>query len=290
MPPTTISRIADSLIRLEPHWNIPIHCSSDPPISIVCISDTHNLQPTIPLGDILIHAGDLTNKGTAKELQKQLDWLNAQSHHYKIVIGGNHDTCLDATMTQNISADEKSMIQNLDFGDLIYLCRNETLLTFENGRRLRIFGNPYSPACGRFGFGYPRSEDQWKDLIPDHTDILISHGPPALHLDRTNRGLQVGCAYHLRELHRAKPRINIFGHIHEARGVETVRWTNARMAYEEIKIGAEAWILLGTMILSILKQWLGLECRPATTKLVNAAVLNHKLGPSDDRAAIVIDI
>jgi predicted phosphodiesterase len=44
-------------------------------VKVVCISDTHNEQPLVPLGDILIHAGDLTVNGTFSELQAQLPWL-----------------------------------------------------------------------------------------------------------------------------------------------------------------------------------------------------------------------
>lgn len=35
---------------------------------IVCISDTHNCTVKLPPGDILIHAGDLTNKGSKSEV------------------------------------------------------------------------------------------------------------------------------------------------------------------------------------------------------------------------------
>jgi hypothetical protein len=35
---------------------------------IVCISDTHNCQVKLPKGDVLIHAGDLTNQGTHAEV------------------------------------------------------------------------------------------------------------------------------------------------------------------------------------------------------------------------------
>lgn len=65
------------------------------PISVVCVSDTHNSQPVLPDGDILIHAGDMTQSGSFKELQVTLDWLNAQPHPHKIVIAGNHDKLLD---------------------------------------------------------------------------------------------------------------------------------------------------------------------------------------------------
>lgn len=34
----------------------------------VCISDTHNHELKLPKGDVLIHAGDLTNQGTFSEV------------------------------------------------------------------------------------------------------------------------------------------------------------------------------------------------------------------------------
>ncbi|KAK3383993.1 metallophosphoesterase domain-containing protein 1 [Lasiosphaeria ovina] len=39
------------------------------PVSVVCISDTHNTQPALPADDILVHAGDLTQSGSFAELQ-----------------------------------------------------------------------------------------------------------------------------------------------------------------------------------------------------------------------------
>ena len=35
---------------------------------IVCISDTHNTTVKLPKGDVLIHAGDLTNQGSYSEV------------------------------------------------------------------------------------------------------------------------------------------------------------------------------------------------------------------------------
>jgi len=61
-------------------------------IRIVCISDTHNHGPgegyTLPKGDVLIHAGDLTNQGSYAELKKAIEWLEKADFPVNIVIAG----------------------------------------------------------------------------------------------------------------------------------------------------------------------------------------------------------
>lgn len=75
--------------RLYVYRRIPRSTASPlNPIRVVCISDTHDLQPELPDGDLLLHAGDLTSKGTFNQLQAQLTWLNNQSHRYKVIIAG----------------------------------------------------------------------------------------------------------------------------------------------------------------------------------------------------------
>jgi len=60
----------------------------------VCISDTHNAIPggafKLPKGDVLIHAGDMTNQGTFSELQKTVKWIEEANFEIKIVIGGQY--------------------------------------------------------------------------------------------------------------------------------------------------------------------------------------------------------
>lgn len=55
---------------------------------IVIISDTHNQTPKLPPGDILIHAGDLTNQGSFAELERTVEWLEKSEFEAKIVIAG----------------------------------------------------------------------------------------------------------------------------------------------------------------------------------------------------------
>ncbi len=65
--------------------------------SIVIISDTHGLQPSvdIPEGDILVHAGDMTMRGEVKDLMAFNTFLGSLPHPTRFVIAGNHDFCFD---------------------------------------------------------------------------------------------------------------------------------------------------------------------------------------------------
>ena len=60
---------------------------------LVCISDTHmgHQGISLPIGDVLIHAGDATSSGTPDEVDRFLGWFASQAHPHKILIAGNHD-------------------------------------------------------------------------------------------------------------------------------------------------------------------------------------------------------
>lgn len=114
------------------------------PIRVVCISDTHDQTITIPKGDILIHAGDLTNSGTVSDIQVQLDWLKAQPHPVKVVIAGNHDSWFDER-SRLIEDAKTGSKPNLD--GLLYLESSLTVQTVKD-RQVAIFGVPDIPECG----------------------------------------------------------------------------------------------------------------------------------------------
>ena len=67
-----------------------------------------------------------------------------------------------------------------------------------------------------------------RDPIPENTDILITHGPPqGLHdeVDEVYSGPRnVGCPHLRRAIERIRPRLHVFGHIHEGHGVTRVTW------------------------------------------------------------------
>jgi 3',5'-cyclic AMP phosphodiesterase CpdA len=66
-------------------------------MKIIAISNTHGLHRslTIPDGDILIHAGDLTHHGSLEDVQEFNEFLSTLPHPHKIVIADNHDFCFE---------------------------------------------------------------------------------------------------------------------------------------------------------------------------------------------------
>ncbi|KAJ5836587.1 hypothetical protein N7447_002613 [Penicillium robsamsonii] len=211
-------------------------------VAIICVSDTHNCQPSLPDGDILIHAGDLTQSGSFKELQATLAWLRAQPHPTKIVVAGNHDVLLDAARDDSDQAITERA--QLDWGDIIYLENEETTVSCANGRQLRIYGSPLTRRNGNWAFQYPPDQDVWSGSVPGGTDVLITHGPPRGHLDL----LTLGCAHLLRELWRVKPRLHVFGHVHAGAGTELILFDTLQEAYERTVIARGGiWNLLYTI-------------------------------------------
>jgi len=71
--------------------------NSEPKMTIVCISDTHNKahELKLPKGDVLVHGGDFTLTGLPEEVAKFNDFLKQAPYEAKVVIAGNHDLSFD---------------------------------------------------------------------------------------------------------------------------------------------------------------------------------------------------
>ncbi|KAF2664169.1 Metallo-dependent phosphatase [Microthyrium microscopicum] len=208
-------------------------------LRIVCVSDTHNQTPSLPAGDILIHAGDLTNQGTKAELRKQLDWLQSRKGFVaKILVAGNHDVTLDkefysthGVRMHNQNPQDVDEIQDMvtKADSVTYLCHESKSLEVPVGDHkvtLNIFGSPWSLANGTWAFGYQPSEAEalWSE-VPLDTDILITHGPPQGICDITKEGQSDGCTDLLKTLQRVRPRLHVCGHRHEGRGAYSIAWS-----------------------------------------------------------------
>jgi predicted phosphohydrolase len=180
-------------------------------VRIVALSDTHCMHERIavPEGDVLIHAGDFCLSGKASQARAFARWLAAQPHPHKVVIAGNHDRCLELDPA----------LGPLLFEGCHYLFDSEVTVA-----GLRLYGSPWQPWFLDWAFNLPRGErlrEKWA-LIPAGIDVLVTHGPPFGVRDRVLDGTPVGCEELLSAIARVRPRVHVFGHIHEGYGVERV--------------------------------------------------------------------
>ncbi|KAF2877398.1 putative phosphoesterase [Massariosphaeria phaeospora] len=267
--------------------------SSSTTIRVVCISDTHTTTPDVPPGDILVHTGDLTNHGTFAELHAQLTWLRSLPHAHKFVIAGNHDGLLD----RSFAAQHPERVgglragataDDMHWGDVVYLERT-TVAVNVRGRLVRIYGSPLTPRYGKWAFQHARDVDVWTDCVPRGTDIVLAHGPPKGHLDFRGNG----CGYLGKELWSVKPRLAVFGHIHEGVGREEVGWDYVQCAFDGVVRGdmgvgrvvgmAVAWAMVWAWY------WGTGRKRMGGTTLVNAAAVGGR-GLRDSYPAVVVEI
>ncbi len=180
-------------------------------MKLICISDTHGKHKDLilPKGDMIIHAGDVSSRGSEFEIKTFLNWFSSLDFKYKIFIAGNHDFYFENKTKRSI----KEIIPE----NVIYL--NDSSINIEG---LNIWGSPIQPEFFNWAFNRQRGEEillHW-NLIPNNIDILITHGPPLGILDRTIRdGISVGCEDLLNIIKAKKPKYHIFGHIHEAYGI-----------------------------------------------------------------------
>ena len=177
-------------------------------LTLVCLSDTHGRHREVPVppGDVLLFAGDLSNHGFPEDVSDFDDWLGTLPHPHKFVICGNHDFLFERD-----PADARRRVTNATYLQ-------------DSGAEvggLPVWGSPWQPRFFDWAFNLDRGPAiaaKWK-LIPAGTDILITHGPPAGVLDRTGRGEATGCVDLLDRVDEVRPKLHLFGHIHEAAGV-----------------------------------------------------------------------
>ncbi|MFK8081463.1 MAG: metallophosphatase domain-containing protein [Granulosicoccus sp.] len=180
---------------------------------LVCISDTHGDHEglELPAGDVLIHAGDLSAHGSRDETLAFMKWLGSRGFNDTLCIAGNHDTFMEADpeMARQFAED------------------HGVLLLSDSGCQLdgrQFWGSPITPRFCNWSFmrdpGEP-IEAHWR-LIPDDTDVLITHGPPYGIMDQVKRPdgqlERTGCPSLLERVQSISPVTHIFGHIHEGRG------------------------------------------------------------------------
>ena len=190
-------------------------------MKIVVISDTHgqHRKLKLPKGDMIIHSGDVSKRGHPIEIDDFLEWFSNLNFRHKVFIAGNHDFFLEGA--------HPDIIGRMIPKNVVYL--NDSGIEIDG---LKIWGSPITPYFHDWAFNRNRGEEiklHW-DLIPDDTEILITHGPPFGILDENVDGKRLGCEELLSRVLQVQPKYHIFGHIHEGYGMlvkKEVEFVNA---------------------------------------------------------------
>ena len=188
---------------------------------VTCISDTHliikdpadraRLTALLPGGEILVHAGDVSARGTVPEIKSFLEWFSGLNYRHKIFIAGNHDHLFERDPIM-----AKSLVS--EYSDVTYL--NESGAEIEG---IRFWGSPITPYFCNWAFNrFPDQIARHWERVPEEVDFLITHGPPLGILDELEDGERAGCPALLNKVMKVKPKVHLFGHIHCARGIDRV--------------------------------------------------------------------
>lgn len=169
-------------------------------MTILHISDTHGKHSQLkdlPLADVLAHSGDFTENGTQEEAIAFLEWFIELPHSHKILVAGNHDTCMRGESIEGLP-------ENCHYLD----CSSIKIdgITF--------YGVPL--------FMQDIEEnllDQKYSEIPNGTNVLITHQPPMGIMDggEADGFGNAALMYRVLEL---RPRIHLFGHAHQGSGIQ----------------------------------------------------------------------
>jgi hypothetical protein len=181
--------------------------------------------------------------------------MDSLPHQHKILIAGNHDLPFDGEhyletwrrWHPKAVKENPTVIRNLILSKKSITYLEDSAIELPNivGKSsLKIYGSPWQPEFGGWAFNMQRGPQFlgqiWKS-IPDTTDILITHGPPAKYngmscgfpkRKKIVEGDQsktespqletvwkdVGCEDLLKRVEVVKPAVHIFGHIHESYG------------------------------------------------------------------------
>lgn len=188
---------------------------------IDCISDLHGHYPHLDGGDLLIVAGDLTGTDSAREHEKFYDWCITQEYRKIVLIAGNHDNYLFNQIGYPFS--ETPCVELL----------SDSGCEFEG---LKIWGSPWTsrfegmnPSCMAFTCDTEEELEKKWALIPDDVDILVTHSPPNGISDMVKdswegRIANVGSKKLLHRVKKIKPKLHVFGHVHEGYGIDTLEW------------------------------------------------------------------
>jgi len=186
-------------------------------VTILHISDTHSLHRgaiDMPDADILIHSGDVAKVGSDSELGDFNDWLGGLDGKYrhKLVISGNHDYWdTNWRLNRGHLSDDAAL-------DPEYFQRKITNAKVLNHEMVKVMGIKIWGAGWHPRRGDSMSGNDYAD-IPEGVDVVVTHEAAFGIFDMTGGGHWGSSQGLLEALFRTKPKVHLFGHIHEQRGL-----------------------------------------------------------------------
>ena len=278
----------------------------------------------LPSANILLHAGDLTIRSLRHEHITMLHMLKAADAELKLVIAGNHDVSLDKDyyhsdfgfihrrgQDNNNPNEQPDAIRALYTSDeakkagIIYLEEEMRTFTLSTGAKFTVYSSPYQPEFCRWAFAYERDEDRFNALpsstgagggaanpVPDFpgVDLMLTHGPPMGVLDQVDwTGKNVGCEHLRRAVERTRPKLHVFGHIHEGYGAGKMDWGTGN--FEQFKSDPEDMLDNRCAYYNATSEDGGEELRVGEeTIFVNASVVTVRYKPVNAPWVVDLDL
>ena len=175
---------------------------------ILHLSDTHRNHRRLhglPAADVIIHSGDVAETGQSKDVNDFFVWFCGLDYKYKIFVKGNHDSRLQAN----------KFVQSSLPANVFFLYNSG--ITIKSVKFWGLSNSYFTKKDVNENF------QQRLAKIPSNIDILITHRPPYGILDKSYKHL--GSTYLLQAVMKIAPRYHLFGHVHEAYGIEKLNET-----------------------------------------------------------------
>jgi predicted phosphohydrolase len=209
--------------------------AQDRELTVVAAADLHGHLPELRPCDLLVLAGDLV----PYEIERDADlcsawfasefaeWIAAGGAPETVAIAGNHDY-----WAQGVPAGAHERLFGVDWTFL-----RDAAVTTRSG--LRVYGTPWTRDDYGSAFEAPVSELSriWA-AIPEGLDILITHCPPRGHGDEladNGETIHMGTDEMAAAIARARPRLVLYGHAHQAHGYRAEDPEGTRLANVSVR-------------------------------------------------------